>query len=118
MVFSRLLRAKNATALMLTLSCVRASVSRALRRLDCLGELFSQSGVQMVSEEGELQLLFKGELRPLLDGFDLDHALRMLDQQSGWKGNTGTLGLKALIDLHMKYPHHHLPLLDERPVPH
>ena len=49
--------------------------------------------------------------------FELYHAVRVLEHESGWKMNTDTLGLKALIDLHMRHSHHHVILLEERPVP-
>jgi hypothetical protein len=68
-------------------------------------------------ERCECKVLFQGDLRPLPDWFELDSAVRVLEHQSGWKMNADTLGLKALIDLHVRHSHHLVILLEERPVP-
>ena len=70
----------------------------------------------MVSERGEFNLMGQGQLSCFFDWFDLDQATRVLKHQSHWKMNTDTLGLKAVIDLHMRHSHHLLILLEERPV--
>ncbi len=61
--------------------------------------------------------MFQGELSTLPELFELEYAVRVFDNESGWKMNADTLGLKALIDLKVRHFHHHVILLEERPVP-
>lgn len=61
--------------------------------------------------------MFHGELSPVRDWFELEYAVRVLEYTSGWKMNTDTLGLKALIDLKMIHSHYLVILLEECPVP-